>query len=157
MKLTFAHDWLLENSMVFEEEYNDNIKLDLTDKNKLKGQGAEFIYLIDSELLELIGETYFIEVNKLEENLPGLSEWRDKKAVYVYSTTILTKFQNKGFGKILKAYFLGYIKNKYDFVLGHAKEMASIEMNKNFGAEIIKEEKNWQDTNETFYFYKIAI
>jgi len=157
MKIAFVHDWPLRETLIFEEQYSDDLKIDLAYKQELKAMGAEFIYILDADLNTLIGETYFIEIEKLDEDLSDISRWTNKNAVYVYSTTILPKYQNKGFGKILKSYFLGYAKANYAYVLGHAKENASIKLNKYFGAEIIREERNWHGSGETFYFYKIEI
>ena len=157
MKIKFIHDWPLEETLVFEDQYSDDLKIDLAYKKEFKALGGEFIYILDAESNVPIGETYFIEVKKLNEDLQGLSHWLKKNAVYVYSTTILPQYQHKGFGKILKAYFLGYVRTKYRYAIGHARENGSIKLNKNFGAQIISEEINWQNSGETYYFYNIDL
>jgi GNAT superfamily N-acetyltransferase len=153
----FLHEWPIENTMAFEDIYPANLKLSLEEKLALKEQGAEFIYILDIKTGEVIGETYFIAVDDLKEVIPGLSDWKGKNAVYVYSTTILRSYQNKGIGKLLKSYFMKYIADKYSLILGHARENASVVINKGIGAEIIKQEQNWQGTGETYFFYKIAL
>jgi len=160
MKIRFVHQWPLEETMDFEDVYVDELRTDLSYKQELKDNGAQFIYIQNTETGELIGETYFIEPEKLDELddlLPGLQDWLNRDAIYVYGTTILPQYQNQRFGKILKAYFLGYVKHKYKYVLGHARDNGSIKLNKAFGAEIIATEPNWQDSGEHVYFYKINL
>jgi GNAT superfamily N-acetyltransferase len=156
MNIEILHVYPMEETMIFEEMYPDNLRLDLQGKLDLKEDGAEFIYIRDSGSGQLMGETYFISVNDLREEL-GLDEWKNKNAVYVYSTTILTDYRSKGVGKYLKQYFMNYISGRYSFVLGHARDNASIYINKGVGAEIIKDELNWQGIGETYYLYKIVL
>jgi hypothetical protein len=94
-KYTFLHQWPIEDTMVFEDIYPDNLKISLSEKLNLKDLGAEFIYIQDIETKKVIGETYFIAIDDLTEELPGLAEWKNKNAVYVYSTTILPSYSVK--------------------------------------------------------------
>ena len=155
--IVFKANLPLENTLIFEEEYKQQLKLSLKDKEELKDQGAEFIYIIEKDSGEVIGETYYIEVDKLKEEIKGLTKWKNRNAIYVYSTTILSKYQGHGLGKILKAFFLGQVNRKFSFILGHAKSGASWDLNKMFGAILIEEEKDWENTGEIYIFYKIDV
>lgn len=156
-KITFKLNLPINETMCFEDEYEPGLKLSAKNKQTLKDQGAEFIYLLCEETGELIGETYFIPVDKLKEKIKGLSKWKNCNAIYVYSTTILSKYQGKGYGSELKKYFLNRIRDKFNFILGHAKEGASWKLNQNFSAILIKKEQNWQGTGTPYNFYKIEI
>lgn len=155
----FKFNLPVSETMCFEDEYDLKLKLSPRNKLSLKNQGAEFIYLLCAETGELIGETYFISVDQLKERIKGLSKWKNRNAVYVYGTTILSKFQGKGYGKEIKQYFLNEMKNNYSYryILGHAKQGSSWEINKKFGASEIKVETNWQKSGMSFYFYKIEV
>jgi hypothetical protein len=73
----------------------------------------------------------------------------------VYSTTILPKFQGKGYANILKAYFYGFMSTQnYDYILGHARiSSGSLKLNEKFGAKQIQEFEDWFKTGETFVLY----
>lgn len=156
-ELAYRHNIPIEDTLVFEDQYTGELKLSLRGKRNLKQQGAEFIYLVEKQTGELIGETYYIEVDKLKERIKGLSKWKNRNAIYVYSNTVLPKYQGNGLGTILKAFFLGQVNRTFSYALGHAKDGASWNLNKRFGAILIKEEKDWAGTNETYNFYKIEL
>lgn len=165
MKLSFVHNLPLSETMQFEDVYPQNLKLDLEFKQWIKDNGGEFIYMKDEDMGNIIGETYFIPVDELEAEESselqledGLDEWYGKNALYVYSTTILPEYQKQGLGRILKAYFYGFIKtSQYDYVIGHARRNGSIELNEFFGAEVIGEFENWFQTGETVTMYKKSL
>lgn len=158
--MRFVFNVPLATTMQFEELYRESLRLDLPKKQKFREAGAEFIYLTSNKTGELISETYCIEVDRIvdlfneEEIPPGVREWRGKNAVYCYSNTTLQKHQSKGFGKILKAYYLGYVTGKgFCFSIGHGRRNGSIQLNQSFGAEIIRAYANWSGTGEIYDFY----
>jgi GNAT superfamily N-acetyltransferase len=161
MEIKFVHNLPLEQSLIFEEIYDENLQMDLEEKLELKDDGAEFIFMINGESGELIGETYFIPLDVFEGEEPdplqpdeGLTSYFGKGLIYCYSTTILPKHQQKGFGKLLKAYLYGYVYAKgYKGSIAHAKAGASIKLNTYFGAEIVGEFENWYQTGITHYLY----
>lgn len=162
MNIKFKHDIPLEKTLCFEELYSENLQLTLEVKNELKELGCKFIYLLDGYTDELIGETYFIPLDDLEDEEPdehqledGLEKWYGKNAVYVYSTTILPKFQGKGYASLLKSYFYGFMSTQiFDYAIGHARvSSGSLELNKKFGANEIMNFENWFQTGESFVMY----
>lgn len=161
MTLKFTQDVSLPDSMVFEEIYPEELQVDVEYKQELKDKGCEFIYMIDEETGEMIGETYFIPLDNLKDEEPdelqledGLDPYYGKNLIYCYSTTILPKFQNQGFGKILKSHLYGYISAKgYAGSIAHAKQGPSIQLNTFFGAKIIGSFENWFQTGITHLLY----
>jgi len=76
----------------------------------------------------------------------------------VYSTTILQRYEGQGFGKILKAYVLGRaFEAGYQWVVGHAKEGASVALNRFFGAKLLRRHVNWSDTGDAYRFYELKL
>jgi hypothetical protein len=76
----------------------------------------------------------------------------------VCSTTILPRFQGLGFGRILKAFFLGVVSRAgVSLVVGHAREGASLRLNRVFGADVRSTHANWYGTGETYYFYTLRL
>lgn len=161
MTLKFKHDVPLEDTMIFESIYPENLQMDLEEKQELMDDGAEFIILLDEDTGEFIGETYFVPLDTFEGEEPyelqpdeGLEPYFGKNLIYCYSTTILPKYQKQGYGKILKAYLYGYVKAKgFAGSIAHAKEGASIKLNTFFGAKIIGEFGNWYGTGITHFLY----
>lgn len=161
MKLKFSLDIPLSDTMCFEEIYPDELRVDLEYKQYLKDKGAEFIVLLDEETGNFIGETYFVSLDNLKDDksdelqlVDGLEPYYGTNLVYCYSTTILPKYKNLGYGKILKSFFYGYLKAKgYRGSIAHAKEGASIKLNTFFGAEIIDKFDNWFQTGVTHILY----
>lgn len=162
MKIKFVQEVPLDQTLIFEEIYPENLKVDLDTKMELKKEGAEFIYMINAETNELIGETYFIPLDNMQnweedehQTYDGLNPFYGKNAMYCYSNTILPEYQKQGLGRILKAYFLGCVKAKcFDMVVAHARNNGSIQLNQSFGAEIIESIENWYQTGEIVFLYK---
>ncbi len=160
--LAFAREWDLGQTMVFEAVYHDNLRLSLEVKRELLAR-CGCVWLYDAGTQELIGETYGFP---LRENLacidgPGASDvypFRDQRAVYVLSTTILPAFQGRGLGKVLKAFFLGIVSQAgFPLVLGHARAGPSVHLNQAFGAAIHTAHPDWAGSGETYYFYTLQL
>ena len=161
IKIKFIQDVSLKDSLIFDEEYPENLKFDLETKQGLKNDGCEFFYMVNAETNELIGETCFLPLDTMQDWGPeeeqledGLEPFYGRNAMYCYSNTILGKYQKQGYGKLLKAWFLGYAKAKrFDLIVSHARDNGSIKLNLSFGAEIIQSFNNWFQTGETVYLY----
>ena len=159
--MKFTNKVTLEESLIFETAYPENLQWDVEGKQELKDDGCEFIYLIDEKTDKLIGEAYFIPLDNMKEWPPdeeqiedGLNDWYGKNCMYAFSTTILPEYQGKGYGKIIKAYFLGICEAKgYDYVLGHAREGISTKLQLSFGAQVIDKFPDWYKTGETYNLY----
>ena len=147
--------------MAFEAVYHPNLRLSLAEKIA-ELEEAECVWLYDATTQELIGETYGLPVkdafDKDDEGFADVRPYWNRKAIYVFSTTILPKFQNRGLGKILKAFFLGVASQAgFPLVLGHARNGWSVGLNETFGAQIGKAHPDWYGTGETYYFYTLTL
>lgn len=161
MSIKFTNDVSLEDSLVFEKVYPENLQWDLESKQELKDEGTEFLYMVDGDTGALIGEAYFLPLDTMKDWPPdeeqaedGLGPWYGKECIYAFSTTILPKFQGKGYGKLLKAYCLGLWKESgYHYAVGHARNGASMKLQDFFGARIVKTFSNWYQTKEDYNLY----
>jgi GNAT superfamily N-acetyltransferase len=162
LTLAFAREWNLEQTMVFESVYHENLRLSLEAKRELLTRCA-CVWLYDAGTQVLIGETYGFSVCENFAFLEGpeaddVYPFREQPAVYVLSTTILPAFQGRGLGKLLKAFFLGIVSQAgYSLVLGHARKGRSVELNRAFGATIHHAHPDWGGSGETYCFYTLRL
>lgn len=150
--------------MVFEHRYHANLAMCLSDKRDvLRERGALVVWMYEPGRWRLIGESYGVPVQAVltEEDNEGKADLRPfakRRALYVYSTTILRQCEGRGLGAILKAYTLGRaFEAGYQWVVGHAKEGASVALNRRFGAELRHRHANWYGTGEPFRFYVLKL
>jgi GNAT superfamily N-acetyltransferase len=165
MNIKFTNEVTLEDSLVFEKVYPENLQWDLDSKQELKDDGTEFLYMVDGDTGTLIGEAYFLPLDTMEDWLPdeeqpedGLGPYYGKNAMYAFSTTILPEYQGKGLGKTLKAYCLGLWKGRgFYSALGHARDGASLALQQSFGAEVVETFPTWYGGDEPYnlYFQKL--
>lgn len=161
MSIKFTNDVSLEDSLVFEKVYPENLQWDLAGKQELKDEGTEFLYMVDGETGDLIGEAYYLPLDNMkdwpaDEEQPedGLTDWYGKNCMYAFSTTILPEYQGKGYGKLLKSYCLGLFKGLgYDQVLGHARDGVSMKLQESFGAKVVETFNDWYRTKESYNLY----
>lgn len=157
MKVDFrsVHQVHLPDTMIFEDLYEPALKLDYDEKYRIITKGiATWLYLDNV----LIGETYGACPAHLDEPIPDLPV-DQTYSIYCYSTTILPPYQRRGFGKLLKAYWLGRCYSNYWKVFGHATNEAAIKLNTYFGAKFLPDKihEHWCDSERTAYFYVIDL
>lgn len=162
--IKFNHNVPLEKTMQFEEIFAEELKMSLEEKMELSESGAEFLYLTEDD--KLISETYYITLDKIIDEFSeegqqetGLEVFRKDadKIMYVHSLATMPEYQKKGYGSLIKSYFLGEMFGKsIKTVVGHSKK-ESIGINKRFGAEVICEIKDWYGTGESVWLYKIEL
>ena|SRR5208283_623890 len=156
MIITFKYDLPLMDTLQFEAVYPDELQMDLSEKQALRdADGSIFVWLfVDSEC---IGEAYSVPLSSLDEPVEGLDD-ADRKAMYCYSNTILTEYQGRGWGKILKAHWLGLVKGaNFSTIYGHARPNGSWQLNSSFGVKWLGDFPNWYGTGETYKLYKLEI
>ena len=102
--------------MAFEREYHPNLRLTLAEKRDLL-RHAVVIWMFDGGTL--VGETYGIALDGRFEAPPGCPA--DPQAIYCYSTTVLRRYKNQGYGRILKAAFIGRVSRDFRRLYGHAR------------------------------------
>ncbi|MBZ5492902.1 MAG: hypothetical protein LAO76_18440 [Acidobacteriia bacterium] len=158
--ITFKYDVRLDQTMAFESVYHENLRYDFEEKQELRAtRGALFVWMFIGE--ELAGESYGIPLANLDEPIEGLTELTDtekRAGIYCYSNTILPSFQKQGFGKILKAHWLGVVAGKgFELVYGHARPGGSQALNVQFGAALLGVFPNWYDTGEDYRMYRLVL
>lgn len=150
--------------MVFERRYHPELAMSLAEKRDLLHErDALTVSMYEPGRRRLIGESYGVPVQAVlaEEDNEGKADLRPfakRRALDVYSTTILKRYEDEGFGKILKAYVLGRaFEAGYRWVVGHAKEGGSVALNRRFGAEIRRRHANWFGTGDPYRFYVLNL
>lgn len=164
--LTFRHDLTAAAARLFEKEYEPPLRFDDEDKDFILSKGLAVWLCVDGALA---GEAYGATVEDLlsDGDISDFEssdvDWlRDVQkypsSVYCCSTTILTRFQGRGLGKILKAYWLGYVWGKYPgrTITGHATSPAMVKINEAFGATLLGSHRKWFATGRVAYFYEIV-
>lgn len=152
--ITFRYDLRASDSRIFEEQYEENLQLEDADKNEILDYGLAVWMYVDGKLA---GESYGIRVRDDTEEIEDTKN-RDPLEIYCYSTTILPEFQSRGYGKILKAHWLGYVRGRAGVsraIIGHATTESMLSINKQFGAVVLARREKWYDTDRVAYFYAI--
>ena len=153
MLITFRFRYPISRTMAFEREYHPNLRLTLSEKRHLL-KNAIAIWMLDGG--KLVGETYGLPLDHRFGEIPAGCP-RDPRSIYCYSTTILENHQHKGFGRILKAAFIGRVSRDFHRIYGHARPGASQALNQSFGARLGPTRKNWHDTGEDFRLYVLHL
>jgi GNAT superfamily N-acetyltransferase len=163
MRLAFTDRWPLRATMIFERTYHRNLRMSFEDKRKLLStRNSIVVWMYEPESRRLIGETYGVPIDAalgdVDEATSDLQRFAKTRTLYVYSTTILPRYQGMGFGKILKAYLLGRaFQAGYRVLIGHARQGPSVALNVHFGAELRGRHANWYKTGEAYWFYVLKL
>jgi hypothetical protein len=138
--------------MAFEKEHHKNLRFTLSEKRSLL-RHAITIWMFDHG--KLVGETYGTPLDGEEEIPEGCP--KDSHSIYCYSTTILGMYKQRGYGKILKAAFIGRVSRDFRRIYGHARPGGSQALNKLFGARLGRTYKNWYETGEDYRIYVLLL
>jgi GNAT superfamily N-acetyltransferase len=151
--ITFRYDLKAKETRAFEKAYEKSLQLDDDEKQPILDRGLAVWMYVGKDL---VGETYGIRVEDDDEEIEDTAG-RDPRDVYCYSTTILPKFQGKGYGKLLKAFWLGYVwaKRPGCTIIGHASSPAMLQINLQFGATVLAVHDGWYGTKRKAFFYEI--
>jgi hypothetical protein len=108
IRVAFTDRWPLRETIVFERRYHPELAMLLADKRDvLRERGALKVWMHEPRRRRLIGETYGVPVQVVlaEEDNEGKADLRPfakQRALYVYSTTILRRYEGRGLGATLK-------------------------------------------------------
>ena len=152
MLITFRFHYPISRTMAFEREYHPNLRLTLPEKRHLL-KNAITIWMFDHN--HLVGETYGLPLDGRDQLPEGCP--LDPHSIYCYSTTILHQFAHRGYGRILKAAFIGRVAPHFHKIYGHARPGASQALNKSFGARLGPTHKNWYNTHEDYRSYVLPL
>ena len=158
MRLTFTHDVDVEETMVFDDRYEEVLQLTVEAKRDLLRHTIVIWLRCDGELA---GEIYGLSPKRMwdacHEGIEDTDE-TDDRSLYVFSTTILPAFDGRGLATILKAYFQGFAAARgYTAIVGHATSAAMVRVNQKFGATFGPTHELWYGTTRTAHFYRIAL
>ncbi len=158
--IKFNYDTPLDRTMAFEAVYHENLQLGLAEKQEIRDiPGSIFVWMcVDGELA---GESYgnpLVADDELIEGLKDLTADEKRTGIYCYSNTILSAFQGRGFGAILKSHWLGLVvSNGFEIVYGHARPGGSQALNAKFGAVFLDSFPNWYGTGEEYKLYRLSL
>ena len=158
--INFKYNVPLKDTMVFEPVYHRNLQLDLNEKQELRNTpGAVFVWMFVGK--EIVGESYGFPIALFVDSIKGLSGLTDiekSTGIYCYSNTILPSFQRKGFGRVLKAHWLGVAAGKgFQIVYGHARQGGSQALNAEFGVSFVGSFPDWYGTGEEYKMYRLIL
>ncbi len=158
MILAFRTDVAVAGTMCFDEEYEEALQLSVDVKRDLLRHTLAVWLTCDGELAgEIYGlspKTMWDECGEtIEDTDPG-----DGSSLYVFSTTILGKFQGRGLGTLLKAYYQGLVTARgYRALIGHATSPEMVRINEKFNAVFGVSHPDWYGTKRVARFYSIAL
>ena len=158
MRLTFSQDVAPEETMVFDEQYEEELQMTLEEKRDLLPHTIAVWLRCDGELA---GEIYGLSPKRMSdecgESIDDTDE-TDGASFYIFSTTILPAYEGRGLATVLKAYFQGLVTARgYTAMIGHATSPAMVRVNEKFGATFGPTRENWYGTRRVAYFYRIEL
>ena len=162
-KITISHDVPAEKTLVFEQVYEEDLRSELKDKREMLDKGNTTWLFVDDELA---GEAQSIGVKELceieDDKMEDIDDRRylTERTSYLYSFTILPKFQKQGYGRILFSAHLSHlIKKNYGLFTCHCTSPEMVSLCKSFGAYFMQDgiHRNWYGTKRTAYFCELRI
>ena len=154
MVLRFRTEIPLAETMVFEDVYEEALRMDARFKALVVKQGVALWMFVDGELA---GETYGVSPAALGAD-PEHPDAHDPSVIWCWSTTLLPPFQGRGLSRILCAYWLGMVRNSgFRTVKGQATTPAMLTVKRSFGAVVTETEPNYAGTARTAHHYTLAL
>lgn len=157
--LWFMHKDLGNSALDFSPLYTERLSFTAETYHNFRGSGGDVIYLMMRD--KPVGHTCFMSLhNRIKctsDVRPEEKEFEGKNAVYVWNFSILPEFRHQGLAHILKSYFVFFAKRMgYRYVIGHCT-LDMMRINRRMGAHMIEEINDYEDTKETYFFYKIIL
>ncbi len=152
--VTFATDVPLKETMVFEDVYERQLRMDIRSKFDIVSNGIVVWMFVDGALA---GECYGLSSRICEEVESDIEDMPSgaTDAIYCYSTTLLPQFHGRGLAKILVAYWNGLARGaSFRRVFGHATSPAMVAVRTFFGATFGAVHPNWYGTTRSAHFYE---
>jgi GNAT superfamily N-acetyltransferase len=154
--ITFKYKYPIEQTMEFEQQYKEQLQMELQEKRELTKDSFTVWMFVDDVLT---GEIYGLPFENLDEEIEGCSIFtEDEYAIYLYSITILPTFQRQGYGEILLSYWLGLVvAGGYSTVIGHFRPGGSTALAKKFGGKSQELFHDWYGTGEDYEMFLIEL
>jgi GNAT superfamily N-acetyltransferase len=87
-----------------------------------------------------------------------LLSWNSDNVVEVCSITVKPQYRGKNYGKLLIAIAMDWARtHRFEIMMGDAREGASWNAFKYFGAWSVYRNKNWSNTGETYVHFFISL
>jgi GNAT superfamily N-acetyltransferase len=157
--IRFQDDVALEETMVFEAVYPEQLQMTLRAKRHLlKTPGAVVVWMFVDGMLA--GEAYGIPMAGFVEEMQGAELMEDDpaQALYCFSNTVLPGFQGRRLGEALKKHWLEMTRERgFSVIYGHARPGASQGLNAKFGARFLGDFPDWYGTGETYRLYRLQL
>jgi GNAT superfamily N-acetyltransferase len=153
MKITFRTDLPIDTTMQFEDIFEPELRLDVTDKTDLLKNCITVWLLVDGKLA---GEMYGVRHTEFDEEILDVDH-SEGQYIYLYSAAILPEFEGKGLTKILMANWMGRIAGKCEAVTAHCTHPAMTHLCETFGGEFFHTHQNWFDSGREATFCKIYL
>jgi len=139
----------------FEKCYEEELQEDDNTLLHLHLQGRGMWMYVDRAL---VGETIGIAPSRLIDKIIDTKPWTDesfnKYCLYVYTTTILPDYQDRGLAKLLCSYYAGFMKaSGYQLLIGHATSDPMRCIRSWMGADLSIEHEKWYGSNRKATFY----
>jgi ribosomal protein S18 acetylase RimI-like enzyme len=165
MSIYFKHKIPIKSTMVFEKIFEPELRSSLKEKEELlKNCDKSYLFINDKIAGEIYSED--TELMKITDNdaesFPDAYErkYLDNRTSYLYSCSILPGFQGNGYGRLLYAHHMGYLKAfYYSLITGHSTSPEMDNLNKFFKAKFFPKRihKNWWGTARVAKFFEIKI
>jgi hypothetical protein len=156
MNISFTTSIDLDRTMIFEQLFEPELRLELEEKQNILRGGSGIWMLVDGELA---GETfaatpYALAINgneKIEDTDP-----LDDESWYVYSTALLKPYQGGilSLAPILVSCFMGYAKTYTEKLIGHVTTERMKRLRSLFGATFGAKHENWCGSKRTAEYYE---
>ncbi len=136
-------------------DYKETIKFEKEHPKPLQWDASYKLYM-----LEQSDNCQGIWLRNKEDGLIGeiIFSWDSDNVINGENITVLSKYKGQGLGHKLVSLALEWAKNSnYEFFIGEARNGASWNVFKNFGAVEVLRYKNWSQTGEEYVSFKITL
>lgn len=136
-------------------DYKETIKFEREHPKQLQWDSTYKLYMLEQNK-----KCQGIWLRNKEDGLIGevILSWDSDNVIRAESFTVLPKYRGQGWGhKLISLTIEWAINSNFKVFIGEARDGASWNIFKNFGAEEVLRYKNWSETNEEYISYKINL
>lgn len=146
----------------FEQEYEEALQEDPDALKLLAIQGRSMVLWDGVDPIAVTSGIAVARMQPIHNDLTDIAFWNDPafnaRVLYMYSTTVRKEWQGKGYGRLLCAYYAGFMRAQgFQHLIGHATSDSMRSIRKWQHADFFAEHKNWCGSERTAVFYDLAI
>ena len=162
MSFRFVPAVSLETLASFEQEYEPELQETEETLKYLSLHGRNMCLYEGEQPLAVTTGIAVARMQPICDDFKDIERWNDAKfnttVLYMYSTTVFKRFQGAGYGKLLCAYYAGFMKGLgFRHLIGHATSDSMRSIRVWMGAEFGAEHANWCGSTRTARFYNVTI